>query len=508
MNEYNWLVEYLLYLRKSRADNPNETVEEVLSKHETILQEFCEREFGYRIPEENIYREVVSGESIQDRIEIKKVLSRLESPKIKGVIVVDPQRLSRGDLLDCGHLINHLQYSNSLVVTPMMSYDMNNKMEKRFFQDELMRGRDYLEYIKETLYRGRVAAAKRGCFASSFAPFGYNKVRIGKDWTLEPNDKAEYVRLIFDMYVNQWKTPYEIANELRKLGIKSSRGVEWNRDTVRKVLRNVHYTGKILFLRHKDVNYIEDGKIVKKRITQDIDDCILVEGKHPAIISQEMFDKAQARFKSNPPVKENKQLRNVFAGVIFCGYCKRALSYNHSQGNQIVYRCNNNNCCKIIAVDKVNDTIINILETVELPKLEIKYKNGDGNSTAIQKSILAKLEKQLEDYKVQEETQYELLETKQYTQELFNKRNGMLREKMANCEEQIKEVKSKLPDSVDYEERIETLKSAIASLKDDRIPVKAKNELLKTIIDRIEYTSPKHQGRGKNNFNLSITLKL
>ena len=151
--------QYLIYLRKSRSDNPNETIEEVLAKHEIMLQEYAVREFGHKIPEENIYREVVSGESIESREEIKKILSRIEDPNIKGVIVVEPSRLSRGDLLDCGRLINDLRYTKTLVVTPYMTYDLENKMERKFFQDELLRGNDYLEYTKEILWRGRVAAA-------------------------------------------------------------------------------------------------------------------------------------------------------------------------------------------------------------------------------------------------------------------------------------------------------------------------------------------------------------
>ena len=44
----------LIYLRKSQADNPNESVEEVLEKHEYQLQEYAMQELGYTIPEENI----------------------------------------------------------------------------------------------------------------------------------------------------------------------------------------------------------------------------------------------------------------------------------------------------------------------------------------------------------------------------------------------------------------------------------------------------------------------
>ena len=56
--------EVIAYLRKSRSDDPLLTVEEVLSKHETMLDEWAEKNLGAAVPEENKFREVVSGETI------------------------------------------------------------------------------------------------------------------------------------------------------------------------------------------------------------------------------------------------------------------------------------------------------------------------------------------------------------------------------------------------------------------------------------------------------------
>lgn len=60
------------YLRKSRADDPALTVEEVLANHEAEIDEWVANNFDYPIPEENRYREVVSGESLSERIEFQK----------------------------------------------------------------------------------------------------------------------------------------------------------------------------------------------------------------------------------------------------------------------------------------------------------------------------------------------------------------------------------------------------------------------------------------------------
>ena len=110
--------EILEYLRKSRSDDPLLSIEEVLNKHETILDEWAEKVLGQKIPEVNKFREVVSGETIEDRPEIQKILNKIESPKYKAILIVDVQRLSRGDLEDAGRLIKLLRYTNTVVITP------------------------------------------------------------------------------------------------------------------------------------------------------------------------------------------------------------------------------------------------------------------------------------------------------------------------------------------------------------------------------------------------------
>ena len=65
-----------------------------------------------------------------------------------------------------------------------------------------------------------------------------------------------------------------------------------------------------------------------------------------------------------------------------------------------------------------------------------------------------------------------------------------------------------LPDAVDYEERILTLKEAIESFNDDNIPPLARNRLLKSIIKKIEYSTPLNQPRGVNDYSIEITLNV
>jgi hypothetical protein len=505
-----------MYLRKSRQDDPNETVEEVLSKHEGMLQEWARRELGHEIPEDCIYREVISGgESIDEREEMRKVLARMEDPKVVGCLVIDPQRLTRGSLEDCGRLISTLKFTSTLVATPMMTYDMNNKMERKFFEGELMRGRDFLDYTKEILLRGRIAAVKRGCYIGTHVLYGYRKVVIGKDHTLEPDENADIVRMIFDLYVNHDMTYYQIACKLNEMGAKPQKGEKWNNSTIRWMLTNVHYDGKVCFNRVRRITSMENGERVTRSLRQPVEEVIIAEGKHKALVDHETFMKAQEKLNTNAPTKQDYPLKNPFAGILFCANCGRAIGqhpYKHAEDR---FECKSRpRCYKSVKMSEVEYAICYALEFSELPALQAKWKSGEGNSIAIQKKLLENLEKEMENYRQQEERQYEFLESGRYTPDVFDKRNAALRQKMEDCQERIYKAKVTMPKEVNYAERIVALENAIAAMKDETASAEKKNHLLKVIVDRIEYSGippvDKSQPfkKNENDFKLRIDLRL
>ena len=147
----------IMYLRKSRTDDPALTVQEVLSKHEQMLDDWVVRNIpddGRKIPEANRYREVVSGETIESRPCMQEVLRRVESPRVKAVLLVEPQRLSRGDLEDIGRLVKLLRYSNTIVITLQYTYDLRDERDRDMFERELKRGNEFLEYQKQSWETG------------------------------------------------------------------------------------------------------------------------------------------------------------------------------------------------------------------------------------------------------------------------------------------------------------------------------------------------------------------
>ena len=196
------------YGRKSRFDDPLLSVDQVLEKHNKILDEYAEKHLGGPIPEENTYMEVGSGESLKDRPEITRLLKDIEDPEVQAILVVDVQRLSRGDLEDAGRLIRLLRYTNTYVITPMKIYDLRDDYDRDAFERELKRGNEYLEYFKKIQARGRLASVKEGNYIGSVAPYGFDRTTIEEDKKVchtlkEKKEEADVVRMVFNWYCNE-----------------------------------------------------------------------------------------------------------------------------------------------------------------------------------------------------------------------------------------------------------------------------------------------------------------
>lgn len=503
--------EYIMYLRKSRADNPYETVEEVLEKHETILQELAERDLGGRIPEHCIYREVVSGETIDERPEMLAVLAQIENPRLKGVLVVEPQRLSRGDLEDCGKIVNAFRYSKTEVVTTNMVYDLTNKMQRKFFEQELMRGNDYLEYTKEILLRGRIAAVKRGCYIGNIPPFGFNKIiDADGDSTLEANEYADAVLMAFEMYANEGKTYLQIARHFDNLGIKPYRSEVWEKSSIRAMLKNRHYIGMVVFGARKSEKVLLNGAVSSRSVAVAEEETIIAKGKHNGIVPLELFDAAQEKMDRNPRNKLNVPLVNPLAGLIFCRKCGKAMAQHPYQHARTRIECRNRGGCNANStyLDDVVDAVAFALEHEQLPEMEVKLHNDEGKAATIQKKQLEKMNQELEELYAKEERQHDFLESGTYTEDVFLKRNKAVHAQIEELKSKIFEAKKNIPKEINYADKIVKIKEALKGLRDDSLSPEAKNILLKAIVDRIEYEFIERYGKGKVRFRLHVKLLL
>lgn len=315
----------IIYLRKSRAER-NETVEEVLARHERILQDYAIETFGEKIPEKNIYREVVSGETLDERCEIKKVFGRLEEEEnIKGILVIEPQRVSRGDMSDCGRVVNILKYSNTLCITITKTYDLNNKFDKELFEAQLLQGNKYLEYHKEIMDRGKNLSIREGKYVASTPPFGYDRKPLDRGFMLVKNkDEAPIVETIFNLFVDEDLSTVEISHYLNKHQIKSKKKNLWDDGMVRHILKHEVYYGSITWGKRPTIRKLINGEVNKLRVSSD--EYMLVRGMQEAIVSKDKWDLAQEKIKNHKSRHgTSHELKNPIAGLVFCKKCGYSL---------------------------------------------------------------------------------------------------------------------------------------------------------------------------------------
>ena len=175
-----------MYLRKSRIDLDAERSGEgnTLLRHKTTLLELAKRQ-NRTIGE--IYEEVKSGETIAARPEMQRLLADVEAGRWDAVLVMEVERLARGDSIDQGIVSQAFKSSGTLIITPAKTYDPNNEFDEEYFEFGLFMSRREYKSIRRRMEAGKRAAVREGKYMGKTAPFGYRRDRVenGKGWTLE-----------------------------------------------------------------------------------------------------------------------------------------------------------------------------------------------------------------------------------------------------------------------------------------------------------------------------------
>ena len=490
------------YGRLSRLDDPLLSDSEVLERHSKMLEEYAIKHLGGPIPEENKYMEIGSGESLKDRPEITRLLKDIEDPEVQAILVVDVQRLSRGDLEDAGRLIRLLRYTNTYVITPVKTYDLRDEYDRDAFERELKRGNEYLEYFKKIQARGRLASVKDGNYIGSVAPYGFDRhiIEDGKKiyHTLkERKDQADIVRMIFNWYCNDDIGVTVICRRLEDLNIKTKTGCDnWEPSIIFSILENVHYIGCVRWNWRKTIKIIEDQEIRKLRPKAKVNEYLIFEGKHDGIVSEEVFYKAREIKGKRHRTKRDLTLKNPFSGIIYCK-CGSKIGYNTYRRQGVEYAppklvCNNQVHCKSGSADfyEIYNEVCSIIRDC-IQDFELRIKDNKDDSFKLHKDLVKRLEAKLKDLEKKEieqwKGQYDTDESKRLPPHIFKVLNEEVLKEKDEINKALAKAKDSMPKMVDYKDELRKFEDAIIALEDDEVDAKTKNWYLKNIIDRIEY---------------------
>lgn len=511
--------EILLYLRKSRFDDPTLTVEDVLAKHEEMLEKWVEVNLpgAGAVPESNRYREVVSGETIDSRPAVKEVLRRVESPGIKAFLIVEPQRLSRGDLEDIGKIIKILRYSNTIVITLQYTYDLRDERDRDLFERELKRGNEFLEYQKRILRNGRLLSVSQGHYLGTVAPYGYRKVKLkdGKKTctTLEPDpDEAPVVRMIFDMYARGVGCS-RICDHLDRLAIKPRKGGLWSPDSVLYILSNDHYLGRVHWGKRQEVKTVQGGEVRTSRPVAE--EYLVYDGKQDAIVSREVWDAVQAMRGKIPPNNKAGNFSNPLAGLLRCARCGKTLARREYYSHGVEYArprftCKTQSRCGVASCleDELLPEVVAVLREA-IDDFEVRIDAGVDDSAEIHRQMVERLERRMTELEEIEASQWEKYTLEGMPKKIFDQLNSKVLAEKAEVHDALCAAKDSTPEPIDLQEKLYSFSAALDALTDPCAPAREKNAFLKACIERIIYERPRGARKAEpGRIELDFTLRV
>lgn len=511
---------YAIYLRKSREDIESEKYGEgeTLARHEKILTALAEKR---NLHISKIYKEVVSGETISERKEMQKLLKDVENEKWTGVLVVEVERLARGDTADQGRVSKAFKYSHTKIITPVKTYDPDNEFDEEYFEFGLFMSRREYKTINRRLQRGREISVSEGKFVGNIAPFGYDRIKLkdSKGYTLSINqDEAPIVKEIFRLYTFESNTIGSVAKQLNDMNLKPRISDGWTISSVKDILSNPTYIGKIVWNRRKQKKKTKNGHLIISRPRNQ--DYLIYDGLHESIIDNKTWELAQEKRKQNTPkVQHSNIIQNPLVGFLFCEKCGKPMQRRpYSKADKpATLICSNSKCDNVSSkLYIVENKIIEALK-IWLKNYKVDYKIKDNsnieNNKLIEKSIVS-VKKELEKENAKLDKIYDFLENGIYNKDEFMNRSKSIKDNIESLESRLKEYTELLNKNNDIQNERKTMIPKLENVIDLYYKLETaedKNILLKSIIAKITYLKTEKAIKKESdptNFELHIYPKI
>ena len=491
-------MDVLMYLRKSRAEEMHDTTEETLRRHKEQLLAVAKR-MGLHII--MTFEEVKSGESLYARPQCLAMLEAVSTGNYDAVLCMDVDRLGRGSMAEQGIIFDTFRRFGVKIITPDSVIDPTNDDDAEKFEFESLFARRELKTYKKRMRRGIAKSIDEGSYLAN-APYGYNKTVVNRQPTLEINEEeAFFVRMIFDMYVNQRAGTPTIAEHISALGAHPARSDKFNRTTISFIIKNPVYIGKTVWNRHKHVT--ENGLRHSYPTPEKLK---ITDGIHPPIIDEETFNAAQLIMKKQWHKKYfDGTVQNPLAGLVRCGNCGRTMMRHPSGARTKIpfLLCQTKGCMPTHPIDEVEAAVLaNIRE--QLAALDLNIKDSKAPDVSQYDRSIEAAEKELKGIASQITKIHELLEQGVYDIETFLDRRDSLNERTEYLKKHIIEEQERRQAVLDSDLFAASAKiHSVLDIYEASDPAK-RNELLRSIIDYIIYNKEK---RGSEN-PFSIFVKL
>lgn len=509
-------LDVFIYLRKSRKDFEEEKKAheegkgyDTLERHRKQLLDLAKRERHNII---NIFEEIVSGEYISERPVMQKLLREVEIGVADAVLVMDMDRLGRGDMVDQGTIYRVFRYSETLIITPTEIIDPNDENQELTFSIKSLIAREELKAIVKRMQRGRRASAGEGKSITKVPPYGYLRDEHLK---LYPDpEKSWVITKIYEMMASGYGRQ-AVAQELDRLSVKPPEGKYWNPSTISAIIKNEVYLGHIIWGKVKHIK--QNGKYLKRKVPPER--WQRFENAHEAIVSKELFERANTAHSNRwrTPTIVTKKLANPLAGILVCELCGYSMVYQprKDRPNPQV-RCVQPSCRNLqkgasltLVEERLLQGLKEIVETFEIESDMIQVKSKNTNQTPLKEKAIDRKLIELEELQKQKSSLHDLLERGIYDIDTFMDRQKSIVERIKIAEEEIYQLQSEIMKEKKNEENITKfvpkLKNVLAAYHATN-DIENKNRLLKTILEKATYLRKKEWNK-KDEFMIQLFPK-
>lgn len=288
-----------------------------------------------------------------DRPAFQRMIGDIEAGRVNTVIVKDLSRFGR-EYAQMGLYIEHyFEEKGVRFLSLAENIDSSQGLNNLVLPFTNVINSLYARQASEKTKAAHRARAKNGMFLGSRAPYGYQKDPSDRHHLIVDPEAAEVVKEIFRMfadgigYVRMTKilrernilNPQAYFNQNNPDYYKHSdywrKPFDWHATSVRAILNNPVYLGKLTFGKTKTKGFFD-----KRRVATEESDWIVVEHTHEPLVSQELWDTVHQMMKARRRENGSGHVQ-PFAGLVKCAGCGSSLnaSYDKKKGKYTGFSC-------------------------------------------------------------------------------------------------------------------------------------------------------------------------
>ena len=462
------------YIRVSTDDQEEYSPDSQLK----LCRDFAKKN-GYILPDEYIFQDdAISGSSARRRTNFNRMiaLAKEKDRPFDAILVWKFSRFARNreeSVLYKGLLRKH-GITVISVSEPIVDGPFGTLIESIIeWFDEY-----YLINLSTEVKRGMAEKLTRG-EAMGTAPFGYIIDSKNKTYVID-EPSAAVIRDIFSSYA-AGEGVRSIAVRLGQIGVRTRRGNPPDNRWVEYILRNPVYIGKIRW---------SPNERAASRLKYDDPNIVVVDGKQPPIISQELWDKVQARMEQQKAMYGKWQRREqpvdwMLKGLVRCDSCGATLTYTSMQ-------CHNyaaSRGCYVshsLSIRAANEAVIDGLrkaaalqEFAIAPRRETKSEKPRIDYARMIDAERRKLDRCREAYQAGADTLEEYAENKRRIQRAIKQLESQASAQSA-------------PESFDKSAFARKVLDVVSLISRDDVSESSKNEALRTVVSHIVYRKPEN----------------